>query len=191
MVAVSEADRFQIINMPERRPADLEDRVARVEAKEAIFDVMMQYGHYCDVRDWDTLMKLYTDDIERVLTGTLDERVQGKAKLLELYINPVLPTKDGVALGAAAPPATAQETTIRHMFAAPVIRLADDGKEAWLTSYFSLVRSVDSDSGFERHVHEGTYIFTFVKQGEDWKIKKMVVSSEIGHDPGFRPSGPK
>jgi hypothetical protein len=73
------------------------------------------------------------------------------------------------------------------MFAAPLIRLSDDGNTGWLAAYFTLVRSVVSDEGFDRHVHEGTYVFTFVKQGDEWKISKMVVDTEIGHDRGYQP----
>ena len=63
-----------------------------------------------------------------------------------------------------------------------------DGGEGWLTSYFTLVRSVASPEGFERHVHEGTYTFTFVRLEQGWRIKKMVVDTEIGHDRGYNPA---
>ena len=187
-MTVSETDRLDVIDRVEKRPVGLEERIDRLEARDAIHDVMMRYGHYCDSRSWDKVLSLYTDDVERVLTGTLDERVQGKEKLRELYLHPVLPSRDGRSLGAAAAATPGQDMTIRHMFAAPVIRVSDDGREGWLTAYFSLVKSMATDAGFQRHVHEGTYIFTFVKQGQDWKIRKMVVDTEIGHDPGFRPS---
>lgn len=182
----SDIGRSEVINMVEKRPATLEERVARLEAKEAIHDVMMLYGHHSDARDTEGVLALYTDDVERVLTGTLDERIQGKDTLRELYRNPVLPTKDGRTLGEASR-RRGRRMTVRHMFAAPVIRLSDDGNDGWLTSYFTLVRGVDSPDGFERHVHEGTYTFTFVRLGDEWKISKMVVDTEIGHDRGFRP----
>lgn len=187
---VSEQNRFEVINKRDGTPRSLEARLQRLQDKEAIHDLMMRYGHYCDAQDWARVCDLYTDNVERVLTGTLDERVKGKARLLNLYLNPVLPTKDGKKLGAAVPVGKSK-TTVRHMFASPVIRIAADGKQAWLTSYFSLIRSNEKPAGFERHVHEGTYIFTFVKQGRQWKISKMVVNTEIGHDPGFQPPAKK
>jgi ketosteroid isomerase-like protein len=180
--------RDDVIRMVEREPTTFEERVARLEAKEAIHDVMMRYGHFSDARDTEGVLALYTDDVERVLIGTLDERVRGKDTLRELYRNPVLPTKDGRSLGEASRYKRGRKTTVRHMFAAPLIRLSDDGDEGWLTSYFTLVRSVASDEGFERHVHEGTYTFTFVRTDEGWKISKMVVDTEIGHDRGYNPA---
>ena len=184
----TEIGRDDVIRMVERDPSSLEERVARLEAKEAIHDLMMRYGHCSDARDTEGVLSLYTDDVERVLSGTLDERVQGKDTLRELYRNPVLPTKDGRSLGEASHYKRGRKTTIRDMFAAPIVRLTDDGDEGWLTSYFTLVRSVASPEGFERHVHEGTYTFTFVRLEEGWRIKKMVVETEIGHDRGYQPS---
>jgi ketosteroid isomerase-like protein len=186
MVSSPDIDRAAVIRMPEKRPTSLEERIARLEAKEAIHDVMMRYGQLSDSRDTEGVLALYTDDVERVLTGTLDERIKGKDTLRELYRNPVLPTKDGKSLGNASR-RQGRRMTVRHMFAAPVIRLSDDGTEGWLVAYFTLVRSVDSEAGFERHQHEGTYTFSFVKQGDEWKISKMIVDTEIGHDRGFQP----
>ena len=180
--------RDDVISMVERSPENLEERIARVEAKEAIHDLMMRYGHFSDARDTEGVLALYTEDVERVLIGTLDERVQGKETLRELYRNPILPTKDGRTLGEASRYKRDRKTTIRHMFAAPLIRLSDSGSEGWLTSYFTLVRSVTSTEGFERHVHEGTYPFTFVHLEEGWRIKKMIVDTEIGHDRGYNPT---
>ena len=115
------------------------------------------------------------------ISSEVDERT-----LRELYLNPVLPTKDGKSLGDASR-RQGRRMTVRHMFAAPVVRLSDDGTEGWLVAYFTLVRSVDSEAGFERHQHEGTYTFSFVKQGDEWRISKMIVDTEIGHDRGFKP----
>ena len=185
MTSEPDIGRDDVIRMVEREPATLEERIARLEAKEAIHDLMMRYGHFSDARDTEGVLALYTDDVERVLAGTLEERVQGKETLRGLYRNPVLPTKDGRTLGEASRYRSGRRTTIRHMFAAPLIRLSDDANEGWLTSYFTLVRSVSSDEGFERHVHEGTYTFTFVRLEEGWRISKMIVDTEIGHDRGY------
>ena len=183
--------RAELINMVEERPDSLEERIARLEAKEAIHDVMMLYGHRSDSRDTEGTLALYTEDVERVLTGTLDEEIEGKDVLRNLYRNPVLPTKDGRSLGDAAKYKSGRRMTVRHMLAAPVVRLSEDMQTGWLTAYFTLVRSVVKPDGFERHVHEGTYLFTFVRQGDEWKISRMVVDSEIGHDRGFQPGDAK
>lgn len=48
----------------------------------------MRYGYLEDARRWDDMLALYTDDIERVLAGSLVERVQGKAALRERLFRP-------------------------------------------------------------------------------------------------------
>lgn len=52
----------------------------------------------------DDLLALYTDDIERVLAGSLIERVQGKAALREKLIAPTLEHRTGD--GARSHPST-------------------------------------------------------------------------------------
>ena len=51
MTTTQDLTRDDLMRMPEKRPASLEERVARLEAKEAIHDVMMRYGHRSDARD--------------------------------------------------------------------------------------------------------------------------------------------
>jgi hypothetical protein len=179
---VSENDRQDVLHIEERVPQGLEERLARLEAKERILEMMMEYSHFCDVGDWDRVCALYTDDVERVLTGTLSERVQGRDKLYQLYLNPVLPRRED-----GKPVTRAANMTVRHFVGTPVVRLAGEGREAFVTSYFTLLESKEDAQGFARSAHEGSYIFTFVKQGGDWKIRKMVVETEIAHDPFFGP----
>jgi ketosteroid isomerase-like protein len=179
---VSENDRQDVLHVDDRASGSLEERIARLEAKERILEMMMEYSHYCDVGDWDRVCALYTDDVERVLTGTLSERVRGRDKIHQLYLNPVLPRReDGKSVTRAA------NMTVRHFVGTPVVRLAPGGRQAFVTSYFTLLESKEDERGFARSAHEGSYIFTFVKQGDDWKIQKMVVETEIAHDPFFRP----
>lgn len=124
--------------------------------------------------------------MERVLAGTLDERVKGKDTLRKVYYNPMLKRKaDGKA--SSAP----RDWLLRHMFTTPVVRLSDDMKEAWLTCYYTLVSTKETPTEFRRTAHEGTYIFTFARQGDDWKIKKMVIMTDTGHDPKYAPAPAK
>src|SRR5207245_2693668 len=120
---VSEHDRQDVLRIEERVPRSLEERVARLEAKERILEMMMLYSHYCDVGDWDRVCALYTDDVERVLMGTLAERVQGRDKLYELYLNPLLPRRED-----GKPVTRAANMTVRHFVGTPVVRLAEDGR---------------------------------------------------------------
>jgi ketosteroid isomerase-like protein len=165
-----------VLLRPERERTTLDERVQLLEDKEAIRDVIMQYGFLCDAGRWDDLLKLYTDDIERVLAGSLDEHVQGKDALLQLYLNPVLPVRDAdnTPKSRLQSP-TKGERAARHLISTHAIRVSDDGTEAWASAQYGLVlTSIDGDQ-FERGEHEGAYVFTFRKEGGAWKVAKLVV----------------
>ena len=173
-MTVSESDRLDIVRMEDKVPKDLAERIVRLEAKEAILDVLMQYAHLCDAYDWDGVLSLCTDDIERILGGTLEETVQGKEALRDRYLKPSLKRASD---GATVPSLAADK--VYHMIATPVVRISDDGNEAWSAQYYAVVSIKDSGDDFGRGVHEGTSIFTYVKQGESWKIRKMVLVSDL------------
>jgi hypothetical protein len=163
----------------ERPRTTLEERTQLLEDKEAVRDLIMQYGFLCDAGRWDELLDLYTDDIERVLTGSLDEHVRGKEALRELYDNPVLPVRED---GDGAEPASrlqsptgGGERAARHMISTNVVRVSDDGAEAWASVQYSLVLTRIDGDDFERGEHEGAYVFDFRKQDGTWKVRKLVV----------------
>ena len=131
------AELLDVVRTPERARATLEERVELIEAHRAIADLVMLYGWLCDSRRWDELLEHYTDDFERTLLGTLDEKVKGKEKLRELYLRPALPRKgDG-----DGPPPAAQINTyeLRHLIHPPVVRVSDDGLRARVAAVYSLV----------------------------------------------------
>jgi ketosteroid isomerase-like protein len=165
-----------ILLRPERERTTLEERVQLVEDKEAIRDVIMQYGFLCDAGRWDDLLELYTDDIERVLAGSLDEHVKGKDALLRLYVNPVLPVRDdGKETKTRLQSPTSGVRAARHLISTHAIRVSDDNREAWASAQYSLVlTSIDGDH-FERGEHEGAYTFSFRKENGRWKCCKLVV----------------
>lgn len=160
----------------ERPRTTLEERTQLLEDKEAVRDLIMQYGFLCDAGRWDELLDLYTDDIERVLTGSLDEHVRGKAALRELYDDPVLPVRDdGGAEPTRLQSPTGGERAARHLISTNVVRVSDDGTEAWASVQYSLVLTRIDGDDFERGEHEGAYVFTFRKEGGTWKVRKLVV----------------
>ncbi len=165
-----------VLLRPERERSTLEERLQLVEDKEAIRDVIMQYGFLCDAGRWDDLLELYTDDIERVLTGSLDEHVKGKQNLLQLYLHPVLPVRDnGGEQKTRLQSPTSGERAARHLISTHAIRVSDDGTEAWASAQYSLVlTSIDGDK-FERGEHEGAYVFSFRRESGHWKVSKLVV----------------
>jgi len=163
----------------------LEERLTLIEDKEAIRDVIAAYGFLCDAGAWDELLELYTDDVERVLTGSLEEHVQGKEALRQLYLNPVLPVKpSGDGPRERLDVARDQGTlSARHLISHHVTRVSDDGGEAWSAVQYSLVLERTSGDDYERGVHEGAYLFRFLKQDGRWKVRKLTVIANSARNP--------
>ncbi len=73
-------------------------------------------------------MDLYTDDIERVLGGTLVEQVKGKEALRPLYESLPLPNRDG---GKGAPAAQQLATyEVKHFITGIVVDVRGDEASA-------------------------------------------------------------
>ena len=58
-----------------------EARYKGKDDREAVRAQIVKYGLYSDTRSWPQLVDLYTEDMERVLDGTLHETLRGRAAL--------------------------------------------------------------------------------------------------------------
>ena len=83
------------LNRQEPRRGAVAERVQVLEDRHAVRDLIMTCGYLRDARRWDDLLDLYTDDIERILAGSLEERVQGKAALRAKLVAPTLQATHG------------------------------------------------------------------------------------------------
>jgi ketosteroid isomerase-like protein len=175
---------LEVANRPEVEVASLEDRIRRLEDRNTIHDLVMRYGWLCDARRWDELLDLYTDDFERILSGTLQERASGKAAMRALYEAPVLPRADG----DGGPPAAAaiNQYEIRHMIQPPVIRIDESGDGATAVVSYAIVATVGDGPDFRRGVHEGGYVFGFRREAAGWRFCTMTVISENARNPLFQ-----
>ncbi|MFY1650588.1 nuclear transport factor 2 family protein [Solwaraspora sp. WMMB762] len=174
-----------VVQLPERTPETVEQRVALAEDHRRIADLVMLYGWLCDRRRWDDLLEYYTEDFERQLRGTLNETVKGKEKLRELYFRPVLP-RSGDADG---PPSAdvINSYELRHLIHPPVIRVADDGRTASVAAVYSLVATSGDGPQFRRGEHEGAYLFGMRRESDvGWRFATMVVISENARNPLFQ-----
>jgi hypothetical protein len=179
---------LDVVRMVERPGETVEERLRLQEDHRAIADLVMAYGWLCDRRQWDELLELYTDDFERTLLGTLNEKVKGKEKLRELYLRPALPRADA---DGAGPPPVAQILTyeLRHLIHPPVIRVADDGQTATVAAVYSLVATSADGPDFRRGEHEGGYIFGLRRlPNVGWRFQTMSVISENARNPLFSTS---
>jgi hypothetical protein len=175
-----------VVQTPERQPVSVEERLALAEDHRQIADLVMLYGWLCDRRRWDDLLGYYTDDFERTLSGTLNEKVKGKEKLRELYFRPVLPR----AGDSAGPPSADIINTyeLRHLIHPPVIRVSDDGQHATVAAVYSLVATHGDGKELRRGEHEGAYLFGMRREPEGWRFATMTVISENTRNPLFTSS---
>jgi len=175
---------LEVVQRPEHERHTTEERVQALVDRQQIRDLIMMYGYLCDARRWDELLELYTDDIERVLAGSLTERVQGKAALREKLVAPTLERASGE--GSAPPPSHLEALALRHLMASDVVRLAADGLTATAAVRYQMVATSDDERGFRRGAHEGSYVFDFRKVDGEWKFCRQFIVSDNAHNPMFR-----
>jgi hypothetical protein len=97
--------------------------------------------------------------------------------LRNLYESPVLPVRDdnGAQPRSRLQSPTGGERSARHLISTNVVRVSDDGTEAWASAQYSLVLTILDGDHFERGEHEGAYVFGFRKEHGTWKCSKLVV----------------
>ncbi len=177
-----ETEIMEVMSLPEKAPTSLEARVERLEAKESIRNLIMEYSFHCDSKKYDQLVDRFcTKDVTMVRGDTLQGRFEGAEEVKAAWRGGAVRRRDG-KLYKGTPTKLVSGIRGRHMMYPSMIRISDDGKQAWGAWYFSGVRSTFSDDGMARGIHDGTDLFTFVKEGDEWKIRKMVINTEIGYD---------
>jgi len=176
---------LEVVQRPERARTSVDERVQALEDRDEIRGLIMTYGYLCDARRWDDLLALYTDDIERVLAGSLVERVQGKPALREKLVAPTLEHRSGE--GAAPPPSHLEQLELRHLMASDLVRLGDDGVTARAVVQYQMVAVSDDERGFRRGAHEGSYVFDFRKEDDGrWRFCRQFIVSNNAHNPMFQ-----
>ncbi|HEX7096171.1 MAG TPA: nuclear transport factor 2 family protein [Acidimicrobiales bacterium] len=166
----------------EDEPADPDERVQRLEDRRRIVELLIEYGLREDASRWDELLDLCTDDVERVLAGSLDERVTGKEALRAVLLAPVMPRKSGV--GAAPPPEQVLAYEVRHLIDQPVVRV--HGDTATVVASYSLLATTGDGATFRRGRHEGGYVFELRRGGpRGWLISRMLIITENARNPLF------
>jgi SnoaL-like domain len=177
---------LEVVQRPERARTTLEERAQALDDRHEIRALIMTYGYLCDARRWDELLDLYTDDIERVLAGSLTETVRGKEQLREKLVAPTLERAAPDGRPAPAPPSHLLTLGLRHLMASDVVRLGDDGTTATAAVQYSMVATSDGDAGYRRGVHEGSYVFDFRKVDGTWKFCRQYIVSDNAHNPLFQ-----
>ena len=175
-----------ILRMPEQPLVTLEARLSALVDRQAIHDLVMRYAYLCDARAWDELIECYTEDAERIFAGTLDQRVVGRDAIAAAYEAQDLTRADG---GGGLASDEVAHSHLLHLVADEVVRLSDDGSEAFVAARGQLVVSSEREQSFRRGAHEASWAFRLRKESGVWKIARLVVYSDAAHNPMFMRAG--
>jgi hypothetical protein len=168
----------------ERHRQTLEDKLQLVIDKQRIVEMINEYAFACDSRQWDVLEELYDENIERVMSGTLNETVRGRAKLIDLHANPALPRAEGVEMDKRDL-TKIKGLEIRHLVATQMVRVSDDNGKAWALCHYQMALVGQENDAWEHGLHEGTYLFSFAKAGGTWRFTQHLIWTNNAANPMF------
>jgi len=174
-------DVLAVLRTPRLQPSDAAARLGLLDDEAEIRDLIMRYAIFNDLQQLDDLLSLCTEDVERVLAGTLDQTAHGRDDLRAKFSEALtVVTEDGgTALLEPAegrPPARS-----RHLITDEVIRVAEDGEHAAAVAQYALVLTSE-DGEFRHGQHEGTYLFAFRRDG-GWRFSRQVIISNTARNP--------
>jgi hypothetical protein len=168
----------------ERVRQSLEDKLQFVIDKQRIVEMINEYAFACDSRDWDVLRELYDANIERVISGTLNETVKGREQLIALHANPALPRAEGVKM-EKRDLTKIKGLEIRHLIGTLVVRIADDNQKAWSLCHYQMALVGQENEVWQHGLHEGTYLFSFSKASGAWQFTQHLIWSNNAANPMF------
>ncbi|HTJ62475.1 MAG TPA: nuclear transport factor 2 family protein [Alphaproteobacteria bacterium] len=168
----------------ERHRQTLEDKLQLVIDKQRIVEMINEYAFACDSRQWDVLEELYDENIERVMTGTLNETVQGRSNLISLHANPALPRAEGVEM-EKRDLTKIKGLEIRHLVATQMTRISNDNEKAWALCHYQMALVGQENDAWEHGLHEGTYLFSFAKTDGEWRFTQHLIWTNNAANPMF------
>lgn len=168
----------------ERSRESVDDKVQYLIDKQRLVEIVHEYAFGCDSRNWDLLRELYDEDIERVMTGTLDETVRGRENLIALHANPALPRKAGVNM-AKRDLSKLKGLEIRHLIGTLITRIADDNQKAWALCHYQMALVGQENDDWAYGTHEGTYLFSFSKATGAWQFTQHLIWTNNAANPMF------
>ncbi len=169
----------------ERARTGVEDKLQLVIDKARIIEMINEYAFACDSRYWDVLEEdLYDENIERIMTGTLNETVRGRQNLINLHINPPLPRAEGMQT-EKRDLTKIKGLEIRHLIGTQMTRISDDNQKAWALCHYQMALVGQTDDMWESGLHEGTYLFSFSKATGSWKFIQHLIWTNNAANPMF------
>lgn len=134
------------------------------DARQAIIDLMNDYAHALDVRDWDLFASVFTDDAIFAARQYLENAVPG-----EDFMH--LASRDAIV--ASIRKTWEGLSATHHMLSNHVVRLADDEGSATASCY---MRAHHVGNRERAHLFEeslGRFDFAMVRGADGWKIRRM------------------
>ena len=168
----------------ERQRMTLEEKLQLVIDKQRIVEMINEYAFACDSRQWDVLEELYDEDIERVMSGTLNETVRGRDMLIGLHANPALPRAEGVEM-EKRDLTKIKGLEIRHLIGTQMVRISNDNRKAWALCHYQMALVGQTNDAWEHGLHEGTYLFSFSKATGSWKFTQHLIWTNNAANPMF------
>ena len=166
---------LEVLRRPRGRPATPEARARLLDDEAEIRDLIMRYAHLQDLGQFEDILGLCSEDVERVLAGTLDQTARGKDDLRSKLAEPVAVAGERAILEPA-------DVRSRHLITDEVVRVADDGAHAVAVAQFAVVLT-PGQGEFRHGQHEGTYLFAFRKDDGVWRFSRQVIESNTARNP--------
>ncbi len=167
---------IDVLRRPRPRPATAEERLRVLEDEAEIRELIRRYATLTDLGAVDELLDLCTEDVERVLGGTLDQEAKGKADLRVKMAEPVRVRGSEARIG----PAGDEQPASHHLITDEVIRV--DGDAAVAVAQFAVVLTLDG----ERGQHEGWYRFDLRREAGRWRFARQLIVSNSAYNPMLR-----
>ncbi len=174
----------ELAPMHERARVGLEDKLDFVADKQRIVEMINEYAFACDSRRWDVLQELYDENIERIMSGTLNETVRGRDNLINLHANPALPRAEGVEM-EKRDLTKIKGLEIRHLIGTQMVRVSDDSQKAWALCHYQMALVGQENDAWEHGLHEGTYLFSFGKATGAWRFTQHLIWTNNAANPMF------
>jgi ketosteroid isomerase-like protein len=177
------AEILAFVDRPEPPRKTLEERVALLEDRERIRSLIVEYAINSDAHRRDKVFDQYADDIERILAGTLDQIVKGKAALRRAAERSEYRRRSGAPTPS---PEWMRSLETTHFVTNELIRVSDDGRQAYAVARALVLVKRELDGVHHRGFHETLYAFTFRKSdGREWRFVRQFVVSGHGHNQMF------
>lgn len=182
MISDAERGQMQEVLAPDDVGSpDAESRWRALTDRLEIEALIHRYGYLEDFRMWDELLDLYTDDVERVLGGTLEQHVAGKEALRALYESLTLPGDRARSYSQIA------SLEVKHFISGIVVQARGD--EASAVARYTISAEGPVDGAPTRGTHDGSYVFRFLRTPSGWRFRHMLVISGNAQNPMFQRSG--